>query len=151
MKKLIGLLGEKRLAALMDPKNIGKIRRFCDKRLMLPTEITLGGRTYEIVPLLDVQEDEIDQRTMLKRARGNSNLTEDDFEHVEEFMDEIPKVLRGEVVFIVIPTQIKPSKKIIGVQIMEWNYGDENENGFWGTVGKIWTDWNDKACVLRKK
>ena len=47
-------LGETRWAALIDPANTGKIKDLCDKLVAaaIPTEITVGGVVYEVLPIL---------------------------------------------------------------------------------------------------
>ena len=68
----------------------------------LPTEITVGGRVYEILSFLRegdkgyIRDDEMRSRAKEMRA----NLGREDGEFISDHKGEIPVALRGKVVFV---------------------------------------------------
>lgn len=96
-------LGNERFQALISSDNTGKVKEFCDgiiKDTRL-TEMTVGGRTYEILGFLEGDETSVVGHTMVKRAKKmNANLGKDDGKHILKHQDEIPASLRGKVVFV---------------------------------------------------
>lgn len=65
------------------------------------TEMTLGGRTYDILPILRGKEEFVKGNTMVVRAKeANAHLGQDDGEHLLAHQDDIPGALRGKVVFV---------------------------------------------------
>lgn len=68
----------------------------------LPTEMTIGGRTYEILGLYK-EEDEgaVSGPMMTNRAREmNAHLGQDDGQHILDHQGEILTTLRRKVVFV---------------------------------------------------
>ena len=71
------------------------------ERKSLPTELTIGGRTYDILSFLKEGEDSIIGHEMVKRAKElNAHLGKDDREHLLKHQNEIPTELRGNVYFV---------------------------------------------------
>ncbi|RJR31487.1 hypothetical protein C4569_02020 [Candidatus Parcubacteria bacterium] len=68
----------------------------------LPTEMTIAGRTYEIVDFLQKEDKgSVVGHTMVERAKElNANLGEDDAQYLLDHQEEIPEALRGKVVFV---------------------------------------------------
>lgn len=101
--ELLRQLGDKRSALLVDPSNTKKVKEFCDilAQDALPTTLTIDGRTYDIISFHKGDEESVDSRTMIKRAKKmKANLDYDDGRHWLEHQDEIPEVFRDKVKFI---------------------------------------------------
>ena len=91
-------LGDERFHALIDSGNTGKVRAFCDKlvKAMLPTTMTISGRTYDLLGFLQGDEKSVVGHTMVVRAKEmNANLGQDDGQHLLDHQDEIPAAVRG--------------------------------------------------------
>lgn len=68
---------------------------------MLPTTMTIAGRTYDILGFLQGDEKSVVGHTMVDRAKElNANLGEDDGRHILEHQADIPVALRGKVAFV---------------------------------------------------
>jgi hypothetical protein len=96
-------LGEAGWRALIDSANTGKVKEFCNALVAsgLPTTMTVGGRTYDILSFLRGDEKSVLGNTMVKRAKEmTAHLGQDDREHILAHQDEIPAALRGRVVFV---------------------------------------------------
>lgn len=96
-------LGEGRFEALIDSGNTGKVKAFCDELVAsaLPTEMTIGGITYDILGFLREGETLTGGDVMVGRAKEvNANLGREDCDHLLKHQDEIPAILRGRVVFV---------------------------------------------------
>ena len=66
----------------------------------LPTTMTLGGKTYEILRFTQ-KDKKVDGWEMKKRAKKmGANLGEIDGRHILNHQDEIPVALRGKVLFV---------------------------------------------------
>ncbi len=93
-------VGHERFVALIDSGNTGKVKEFCDQ-LLIPAEMIVGGRVYEILGILQGNERSVVGNVMVDRAKEmNANLGQEDCEHILEHQDEIPVVLRDRVIFI---------------------------------------------------
>jgi len=67
----------------------------------LPTEMTVGGRVYEILSFLKEGEVCVRGDVMAERVNEtNDHLGEDDCEHLLVHQSEIPTALRGKVFFV---------------------------------------------------
>ncbi len=67
----------------------------------LPTKMTIGDRTYEILCFLRGEETSVVGYTMVDRAKEmNAHLGQDDGEYILKHQDEIPASLRGKVGFV---------------------------------------------------
>jgi hypothetical protein len=110
-------LGSERFSALVNPTNTEQVKKLCDDLLKdsLPTEMTVGDRTYEILGFLQGDEKSVVGHVMVDRAKEmNANLGKEDGEHILKYQDEIPVALRGKVVFI----------------FPDWRHPDDPENAF---------------------
>jgi hypothetical protein len=96
-------IGSEAFNALISSDNTEAVRQFA-KGLVekaLPTEMTVGGRTYEILDFLQGDEKSVVGHVMVDRAKEmNANLGKEDGEHILKYQDEIPVALRGKVVFV---------------------------------------------------
>jgi len=111
MKKFIGFravahlleqLGDERFAVLIDSTNTGKVKELCDALVesALPTEMTIEGRTYDILSFLREGETSVVRHEVVTRAKGMSaHLGQDDGEHILRHQGQIPAILRDRAVF----------------------------------------------------
>ncbi len=96
-------LGEARWRALINPANTGRVQEFCDTILEsgLPTEMTLGGRTYDILSFLRGDEKSVKVDVMVARAKEmGAHQGREEREHLLNYQGDIPIALRGKVVFV---------------------------------------------------
>jgi len=96
-------LGDEQFAALIDSGNTGKVKAFCDNLVKdaMPTEITVGDRTYDILGFLKGNETSVLGHTMAERAKEmNANLGQDDGQYLLYHQGYIPVSLRGKVIFV---------------------------------------------------
>ena len=96
----------------------------------LPTTMTLGGKTYEILSLNMTEEEknkeyyypEIRGFESLMRAKEmGANFGEIDGEHILEHQEEIPAALRGKVIFI-FPRWQKFGLSKATLHFIKWHY-----------------------------
>jgi hypothetical protein len=140
-------IGTEAFKAIISPDNIEAVSQFAKNLVLktLPKEMTIGGRTYEIIDLLKENETSINGYTMVERAeKTNANLGEEDGMHILKYQNEIPDSLRKEVTFV----------------FPDWRKPDIFQAVFVGFFGKKWKenshglhaiDW-DKTCrMLRRK
>ena len=141
-------IGDERFAALINPENTGKVREFCDQLIkdFLPTEITVGNRTYEVLPVLREGDGGVVKGdVMVERAKKmNANLGSDDGQHLLDHQDEIPEALRGKVVFIF--TDWRHPAYSEGVYYVHWNGDRWVGPWYW-----LDNDFFDVCRVLRRK
>ncbi len=140
-------LGGERFAALIDSGNTGKVREFCDGLVKdaIPTAITIGERTYDILGFLEEDETSVIGTTMVERAKKMSaNLGEDDGRYFLDHQDDIPAALRGKVVFVF--TDWRHPVNPGFVACVRW-LGDRWVQN-WGWLGLVWYG-NDR--VPRRK
>lgn len=96
-------IGVELFEILTNPENTGKVRVFCTQIVLagLPTEMTIGGRTYEILDILRGVEENVGEDLMIRRAKEmGANLGENDGAHLLKHQDEIPAVFRRMINFI---------------------------------------------------
>lgn len=113
--------------------------------LELPTEMTIDGRTYEILSFLKGDEKSVPGDTMVERAKEmNAHLGKEDCEHLLAHQDEIPAALRGKVAFVFPDMRYPVGRECVAY--VRWR-GDRWYQ-YWG-----WLDvgWDDGARVLRRK
>ena len=82
--------------ALIDSGNTGKVRQFCDGLLesALPTEMTIAGRTYDILSFLRGEKKSVKGVVMVAGAKEMSaHLGKDDGEHLLKHQGDIPVAL----------------------------------------------------------
>ena len=95
-------LGEAGWWALIDSANTGKVKEFCDALVAagLPTTMTLGGVTYDILSFLR-GETSVKGDVMVARSQEmGAHQGKEDRQHVLKHQDEIPSILRSKVVFV---------------------------------------------------
>ncbi|MDP3900612.1 MAG: hypothetical protein Q8Q23_06065 [bacterium] len=96
----------------------------------LPTEMTIAGRTYEILGFLWGDEKLVVGSTMVARAQEmNAHLGKDDGQYLLVHQDEIPAALRGKVIFVFTDWRLPgDSGCVCGVQWLDdlyiegWNW-----------------------------
>ncbi|MFA5128798.1 MAG: hypothetical protein WC445_02390 [Patescibacteria group bacterium] len=113
--------------------------------LELPTEMTVGGRTYEILSFLREGEERVHGHTMVARAEKlGAYLGKEDCEFILAHQDEIPAALRGKIVFVFPDMRYPVGRECVAY--LRWR-GDRWYQ-YWG-----WLDvgWDDGARVLRRK
>jgi hypothetical protein len=98
-------LGDERFQALVSSDNTGKVKAFCDSLLEiaggLPTEMTIGERTYEIVQLdLGRKYDDPDVSMQERAMDMNAYLGEEDGQYLLEHKEQIPVVIRAKFAFV---------------------------------------------------
>ncbi len=96
-------IGDEAFNALVSSDNTGKVKEFCDGLVKdsLPTEMTVGGRAYDILGFLRGDENSVFGHTMVERAiEMDANLGKEDEEHILKHQDEIPVALRDKVIFV---------------------------------------------------
>lgn len=96
-------IGDEAFKALVSSDNTEFVYQFAQElvKKSLLTEMTVGGRTYEILGFLKGDEKSVFGNVMVDRAKEmNANLGQDDGEHILKHQDEIPVALRGKVAFV---------------------------------------------------
>jgi hypothetical protein len=96
-------IGDELFSTLVNSDNTAAVRKFAESlaRSASPTEITVGGRTYEILSFLREDEESVRGDTMVSRAvEMKANLGQEDCEHLLAHQDEIPVALRGKIIFV---------------------------------------------------
>lgn len=96
-------IGNDEFDALISSDNTEAVRQFAQELVekSLPKEMTVGGRTYDILGFLQGGEKPVKGDVMVNRAETlNANLGQDDGEHILKYQNEIPVVLRGKVAFV---------------------------------------------------
>jgi hypothetical protein len=140
-------LGDELFAALVSSDNTKAVRELAEKLVQanLPTEITVHGRTYDILFFFKRDEKSVVGRTMVERAKEmNAHLGKDDREHIVKYQDEIPASLRGHVVFVF--TDDRHPNNPEDVFCVVWSGGLWVESLLW--IDKAWFDF---CRVLRRK
>lgn len=109
----------------------------------LPTEITVGGRVYEILSLLRGGQDWVSGSDMVERAKEMlANLGEEDGRHFLEHQKDIPTVLRNKIVFVFSDWQDgKGNIAVVKWVIDEWCR----------TIVTVDMAWTGPYSVLRRK
>ncbi len=106
--KLFDELSKEEREVLFDENNTKKVKEFCktliasksEKADSLPTEMTIGDRTYEILGFLKEGEKSIVGHEMIKRVKEmNAHLGQDDGQYLLDHQQDIPESLRGKVYF----------------------------------------------------
>ena len=142
-------LGDERFAALIDSANTGKVKDFCDQLLKdaIPTSMTIGDRTYDILGFLRGNETSVGGHTMVERAKEmNAHHGEDDGQYLLDNQQDIPEILRGKVIFVF--TDWRPlgfPEAFYGVD-WDWDSRQWVQRWFW-----LIDRWVDRVRVLRRK
>ncbi|MCK5061297.1 hypothetical protein KAR28_01990 [Candidatus Parcubacteria bacterium] len=98
---LVEQLGDKRFQSLLNSDNTGKVKTFSDKLLVevLSTEMTVGGRIYEILEFLKDNE-EVKSNVVVKCALDMGvNISDDDVQHILKHQENIPLKFRDKNIF----------------------------------------------------
>ncbi len=145
-------LGEELFKALVSSDNTGKVRTFAQSLVnaasdRLPTELTLGDRTYEILGFLKPGETSVKGDVMVQRAKEmNAHLGKEDGQWFLDHQDDIPESLRGKVAFV----------------FTDWRYPDASRDVyyvFWHDASRRWfrhwhhlpSLWLDLDRLVRRK
>jgi hypothetical protein len=141
-------IGDEAFNALVSSDNTEAVRQFAQELVekSLPTKMTVGGRTYEILCFLKGDEKSVIDHVMVDRAKEmNANLGQDDGEHILKHQDEIPVALRGKVAFVFTDWRLPDgSGDACGVY---WN--DDRWVRGWGWLDD--DDWSGDGRLLRRK
>ena len=120
------------------------------KRLVkrtLPTEITIGGRSYDLLSHAKGRKKSTTRRNMVRWAKKkNAHLGQEDGEHVLKYQDEIPPSLQGKVVFI-FPDWHHPNDLPESIYCICWRGSRWVQDWYW-IGGKNW--FNDIIRLLRR-
>jgi hypothetical protein len=131
--------------AMARPKVVAGIQRILST---LPTEMTIAGRTYEILSFLKEGEKSVYGGVMVERAKEmNAHLGQEDCEFLLAHQNEIPPALRGEIEFVFPdlrgrdPAEDREFVACLG-----------SDDGGW-YQGQPWLAgvWDDRVRLLRRK
>lgn len=140
-------LGDERFAALIDPANTARVREFAQQLIdeAIPTEMTIGGVTYDILSFHEGEEKLVVGHTMVERAKTlNAHQGKSEWEWLLANQANIPVALRGKVVFVF--TDDRHPDFSAYIYCVYWNGG--RWVGVWFWLGSAW----DRICrVLRRK
>jgi len=140
-------IGDDLFEALVSSDHTEAVRRFAKKLAkILPTKITVGGRTYEILPILREGEESVKGDIVVARAREmNAHLGIDDGEHLLAHRDELPAVLRGQGIVFVFTDWCHPEDPKSVARV--YHIGGDWTLGWDG----LHYDFSDDTRVLRRK
>jgi hypothetical protein len=141
-------IGEDRFQALINSANTGRVKDFCDQLLKdaLPTTMTVGDRTYDILGFLRGDETSVFGNTMVPRAREMSaHLGQDDGQYLLDHQQDIPVALQGKVAFVF--TDWRRPDDSVHVCYIYW--GGDRWVRSWIWLGNDVWDGDDR--VLRRK
>ncbi len=111
---------------------------------VLPTEMTIAGRTYEILGFLRGDEKSVVGHTIVERAKEmKAPLGQDDGQHLLDHQEEIPEALRGKI--FVFPDWRNSDLPEV-VAYVDW-LGDLWAKG-WGSLGR---GFGGSCRLLRRK
>lgn len=140
-------LGDDRFQVLVSSDNTEAVRKFVDDLILsqLPKELTVGGRTYEILSFLRGNEKKVIGHTMVERAKEmNAHLGREERLHLIAHQDEIHTILRGKIVFVF--TDDRHPDYPGFVCYVYWDGARWVVHWDW-----LVNDWRDSARVLRRK
>ena len=144
-------LGDERFQALIDSDNTGRVKDFCDGLAKavgsaLPTEMTVGGRVYEILSFLREEDGgSVRGDVMVSRAKElGANLGKEDCEFILAHQADIPVALRGKVTFV-FPDWRHPDDRE-SVAYVDWRVGGWCQGWGWLSDG-----WYGHGRLLRRK
>jgi len=146
---LVEQLGDERFQALISSNNTGKVKEFCDTLVKdaIPIEMTIGGRTYDLLGFLKGNEKSVKGDTMVERAKEmNANLGQDDGQHLLDNQQDIPAALRGKVVFVF--TDWRRPGGPGRVACVYWDEDSQRWVQDWDWLGCVW---GGRDRVLRRK
>ena len=109
----------------------------------LPTEFTISGRTYELVPFLKEGESSVSGDVMVGRAKElNANLGQEDCTFILDHQAEIPQELRGKVCLVF--TAWRDPSVPQGVAYLSW--GGTRRYQYWSWRG----GWHGAGRLVRR-
>ncbi|MDO8505777.1 MAG: hypothetical protein Q7S48_04335 [bacterium] len=144
---LVEQLGEQRVNVLIDSGNTGEVMALCDKLINapLPTEMTVGGRTYDILGFLEGDKESVMGDMMVARAKdANAHLGQEDGEYLLANQGDIPVAFQGKIMFVFTDWTILGS--LGSLYYICWNGYDWVKSFRWLTNA-----WHDNYRVLRRK
>ncbi len=140
-------IGDELFAALVSPDNTAAVRKFAESlvKSALPSEITVGGRTYEILSFLREGETSVDSNTMVERAKEiGAHLGQEDGEFLLAHQNEIPAVLRDKIIFVFTDWRNPGDRE--RVACVDWDADCWYQDWVW-----LDDDWDGCYRVLRRK
>lgn len=130
--------------ALVNSDNRPAIKKF----LAYPTEMTVGGITYDILGFLQEDEDSVTGDTMVARAKKkNAHIGKEDRENILAHQGDIPVSLRGKVIFVFTDDRSPDYPEL--VYCVHWDDGGGCWFGRWRRFSDI--SWHSYGRVLRRK
>lgn len=140
-------IGEELFTALVSSDNTAAVRELAEKlvKAALPTEMTVGGRSYDILGILEGDEESVLGHTMVERAKEKkAHNGKEEREHLLKHQAEIPPALRGKVTFVFTDDWLPGYPEF--VYFVCWDDGRWVED--WNWLGY---HWYDHGRVLRRK
>ena len=137
-------IGDEAFSTLISSDNTEAVRQFAQGLVekALFKEMTVGGRTYDILGFLKGDEKLVIGQVMVDRAKEmNANLGQDDGEHILKHQDEIPVALRGKVTFVFTDWRHPDNPGLVysvcwngGQWVRYWNWLDDD---YWGGNSRL--------------
>ncbi|MFH1946935.1 MAG: hypothetical protein ABIJ23_02135 [Candidatus Magasanikbacteria bacterium] len=140
-------IGDELFDALVSSDNTERVRQFAKTLVAdaIPIEMTIGGRTYDLLGFLKGNEKSVKGDTMVIRAKEmNANLGKEEGEHLLKHQDEIPVALRGKIVFVFTDWRLPG----VPVRVAYVYWDDDGWVQGWHWLG---LDWYGLVRVLRRK
>ncbi len=108
----------------------------------LPTELTIGGRSYDIIGFLKGDEKTIRGNVIVTRAiEMSAHLGEEDCRHFLKYQSEIPTTLRDKVIFVFTNWRHPSNSENVAYVywrgdswVQSWIWLDNKWNGFYGLL-----------------
>ncbi len=141
-------LGDDLFNILVSSDNTAAVREFAKTlaKDALPTTMTVGGRTYDLLGFLQGDEKSVVGPKMVERAKDmQANLGEEDGQHILKHQDEIPVELQGKVVFVF--TDWRRPEYPEFVAYINWNGDRWVQHWLWLALDY----WYGNGRVLRRK
>ena len=131
--------GEDRSNGMKSSNNRGMVSDPCDQLLMdaMPTSMTVGDRTYNMLGLLRGDETSVVWHTMVERVKEmNAHLGNDDGQYLLDNQQDIPVALCGKVVFVFTDWHHPDYPMSVGCVfwcddrwVRDWGWSDRNFDG----------------------
>lgn len=141
-------IGDDLFNALVSSDNTAVVREFAKTLAnVLPTQMTISGRTYDLLGFLRGDEKSVVGHTMVVRIKEmNTNLGEKDGRYIMDHQDEIPVALRGKVAFVFTDWRRPDGSGLVAYVC--WDWGSQRWFQDWRWLGY---DWYGSVRVLRRK
>jgi len=143
-------LGPDLARVIFDPANFPKVREFAQKMFKGAsfTTLTIGGRVYDSLGFLRGDEKSVRGPVMVERAKGmNAHSGQDEGEYLLKHQGDIPKELRGKVVFVFTDWR-GPGDYSVHVYCVYWSEDSQCWVKKWHWLAR---NWSDHYRVLRPK